>query len=228
MSLRSIRLLAIPALWFSVVFLGGAALEEWSAPPSPRLALHCGRTLVTDESPSVLRSQSVRVALALDEEWRNRVPDPDGLEARRTLTKAGSLFRGVGIYFLPVRVLEFDSPDHLSTVRDLLDEVESTVPATDFDIVILLTAQRRSTPQDGYAAVGGRHAVVTHHPEEPILDALVMAHEVAHLFGAHHGCDKPGRGGLMNRAGFEGWDLICQCTRRVLEENANRFHTSQQ
>ncbi len=191
------------------------------------VSLLCGHRVVAGPDPVVLQSQAIRVALATDEEWREVVPDPEGLQARRTLADAGGLFRGVGLYFVPVQVLELETSDHLSTVGELFDEIEVAGLNGQFDVVILLTAQSRSTSQDGKAVAGGRHAVVAHHPEAPQRDALVLAHEIGHLFGAHHGCDVPGQGGLMKSRGFDGGDLICPCTRRVLEMNAYRFHTGQ-
>lgn len=224
MSYRTVRLLAFPALWLVVAVLGAELLEDSIAPVGGPTSLRCGVSVMADQGSAVLQSRSVRVALASDEEWRSRVPDPDGSQARRVLAEAGSLFRGVGIYFLPVRVLELDTPDHLGTVIQLVDDLQRQVPIGDFDIVILLTAQDLSTSLDGYGVLGGRHAAISHHADAPQRDVLVVAHEIAHLFGAHHGCDVPGRGGLMASVGFEGGDLICPCTRSILETNAYRFH----
>lgn len=221
------RLLLLPLLWLAVTLPGVRLLEDTMLAVEEPLSLHCGHSVVAGPDPVVLQSQAIRVALATDEEWREVVPDPYGVQARRTLAEAGSLFRSVGLYFLPVRVLELETSDHLNTAGELLDEVEAVSLNGKFDIVILLTAQSRSTSQDGRAVQGGRHAVVAHHKEAPQRDALVLAHEIGHLFGAHHGCDVPGKGGLMQRGGFDGGDLICPCTRRVLEMNAYRFHTDQ-
>jgi len=146
-------------------------------------------------------------------------------DARRVLLDAASLFRGVSIHLLPVRIVDWVSPDEADSVRDVWEAARETVPLGDADIVVVLSAQERVTAQDGYARVGGRYVVVAHHPNRPERNSLVLAHEVSHLFGAHHGCDVPGREGLMTPKGFD-HDLICPCTRRVLELNANRFHGS--
>ena len=218
------KVFVLLVVWFAIVFSIDSALESsflFSATPNHLL---CGRPLTEVSGGGVSVARSVRVALVVDEEWRDDVPDSAGSEARRVLLDAGRLFRGIGIHFLPIRVLNWESPDDADSVRDLLRAGKQAMPPGDADIVVLLSAQRRATSADAIADVGGRHVVVAHHPANPEQDSLVLAHEISHLFGAHHGCDVPEREGLMAKEGFNDQNLICPCTRRILEMNAQRFH----
>ena len=52
----------------------------------------------------------------------------------------------------------------------------------------------------------------------------MLAHEIAHLFGATHGCDLSEHEGVLANKGFDESEFICPCTRKVLEANAARFH----
>ncbi len=226
MSFRfALSLIALPAMWFTVAYSVGELLERDAVPDSGAPQLECGRHL-TDAGGDVLPSaESVRVVLVTDEEWRATVPPSATFGARHVLLDAASLFRGLSIHLLPVRIVDWESPDDAATIRDVWVAARESIPLAEAgaDIAVVLTAQARTTSQDGYAQVGGRYVAVAHHRGHPERDAVVLAHEVSHLFGAHHGCDVPGREGLMAAKGFDG-DLICPCIRRILELNANRFH----
>ncbi len=216
-------LIVIPVVWIAASFsLSGALAPE---PPSEGVAgrLECGRRLSGLADVGMPLAESARVVLVTDEEWRQVAAGRHPFEARRVLLEAVGLFRGMSIHLLPVRVVDWVSPDEARTIDDVWAAARETVPLGDADIVVVLSAQEHTTARDGYAKVGGRYVVVAHHPDQPDHDALVLAHEISHLFGAHHGCDVPGREGLMAPNGFD-HDLICPCTRRVLELNANRFH----
>ena len=216
-------LIVIPAVWIAAAFSFSGALAP--GPPSDGVArrLECGSRLKDLPDGGTPLAESARIVLVTDEEWREVVSGRHPSEARRVLLEAASLFRGVSIHLLSVRVVDWVSPDDAQTIRDVWAAARETVPLGDADIVVVLSAQERTTTQDGYAKVGGRYVGVAAHLEEREQDALVLAHEISHLFGAHHGCDVPGREGLMAPKGFD-QDLICPCTRRVLELNANRFH----
>lgn len=217
-----VSLVTIPVVWTAAALSVNEVLAP--APPGDGAeALECGVNLADQLEDGLPLAESARVVLVSDEEWRSVVPGPHPAEARRGLLDAAGLFRGMSIHLLPVRIVDWASPNDAATARDVWEAARQTVPLGDADIVVVLSAQERTTAQDGYAMVGGRYVVATHHPDNPEQDAIVLAHEISHLFGAHHGCDVPGREGLMAPKGFD-HDLICPCTRRVLELNANRFH----
>ncbi len=222
MSPSVVGLLALPLAWFAVFAVGGR-LEPAGA-GSDVLALECGRRLAADPAGGAPVLASARVALAWDEEWRDLRPGAAEADARRLLLEASSRFRGVGIHLLAVRTSDWASPDDAGSVRELLTAAAKTIPTGDADIVVVVSGQRPATSEDGFAEIGGTHVIVTHHPDRPENDAHVLAHEISHLFGAHHGCDAPGLEGLMADRGFADADLICPCTRRVLELNSRRFH----
>lgn len=220
-----VSLIALPVFWFFAVFGVDAALEGGTRPDHPANRLECGIHLTDLPDDALPLVESVRVVLITDEEWRDTIRGAQPSGARHVLLDAASLFRGVSIHFLPVRIVDWDSPDGIDTIRDVWAVARESIPIGDADVAMVLTAQARSTSQDGYAERSGRYVAVAHHPEHHGRDALVLAHEVSHLFGADHGCDVPGRAGLMTSRGFDR-DLICPCTRRILELNANRFHAA--
>jgi hypothetical protein len=67
---------------------------------------------------------------------------------------------------------------------------------------------------------------VRHHTDNHEQDEFVLAHEIGHVFGAHHGCNVPGLAGLMAESGVEQPVRLCPCTRRAIESNVQRFHDS--
>jgi hypothetical protein len=214
----------LPVVWVGVYFAIGSLLSE--AGPALLDAdaeVGCGRLLVELDDGPVFHAASTRVALALDEEWRERFGEDATQEARLLLVEASGLFRSVDIHLLPIRVEDWESSDRYTTAAGLLREVKESIELGDADIVVALTAQDLHG-QDGRATVGGRYAVIEQHVGHPERDAFVLAHEVAHLFGATHGCDLEGREGLLASKGFEEPGLICPCTRSLLEANAARFH----
>jgi hypothetical protein len=217
-----LSLVALPTVWFAAVLSLDGVFEAQADGDRGSDRFECGRHL-TDPADGVPLAESVRVVLVVDEEWRAALPDRQSSPARHLLLDAASLFRGVSIHLLPVRIVDWESPDDVTTIRDVWAAARDSIPLDDADVAIVLTAQERTSVQDGYAEVGGFYVAVAHHPEHPERDTLVLAHEISHLFGAHHGCDVPGREGLMAQRGFDR-DLICPCTRRILELNANRFH----
>lgn len=201
--------------WGSLVPLPEAAGEEGPA---------CGAPLsVSQVDGEAFSADSTRVVLALDDEWGARFGDQAEQVARSLLIEVGGLFKGLHIHLLPVRVETWTSPDGATSARELGHIARAAVSSDGADIVIALTGTPL-TPEDGWAEVGGRYALVAHHPGAPARDAIVLAHEIAHLFGADHGCDVPGYEGLMAERGFEEARLICPCTRQILESNAARFH----
>lgn len=218
----AIAVTAVPVLWIATV-LAGYAVQGTAVSPRAH-QLECGRQLTQPADESVPLTESVRVVLVTDEEWRATVGQL-GMAARHVVFDAASLFRGMSIHLLAVRSVDWVSPADATTIRDIWLAAREAVALTegDEDVVVVLSAQRRSTIQDGYANVGGRYVAVAHHPDHPERDAFVLAHEISHLFGANHGCDVAGRVGLMAAQGFD-HDLVCPCTRRILELNANRFH----
>ncbi len=219
-------LLLLPVTWLAVALISARALEwtPMSVEGEAQEILSCGRRLsVGADDGRMFRAESTRVVLAIDEEWRARFHEESYTVARALLAEAASLFRGLHIHLLPVRAEEWSSPDGVDSAKALLQTAVAAVRLGDEDIVVALTGQRLA-PADGWAESGGRYAIVGHHPAKSERDAMVLAHEIAHLFGAHHGCDLPGHSGLMAEKGFNEPDLVCPCTRQVLEMNAARFH----
>ncbi len=216
----------IPAAWFGGAALGAGALQlaagaEDAVVPGP---LACGRQLpgALDEE-QVVRTRSTRVVLALDEDWQADFQTEATVAARTLLWEASSLYRGFNIHLLPLRIERWISPDEMDSAEELLHLARNSIPLGDADIVVVLTGQQLERG-DGYAEIGGRYALVSRHPGHPERDAMVLAHEIAHLFGADHGCNLPGRSGVMAEQGFEDPNFVCPCTRQILETNAARFH----
>ncbi len=231
MSVTSVRWLLLAAVLISAAWFGGAALgvgvlevvtgAEDAEVPGP---LACGRQLPGGvDGGRVFRTTSTRVVLALDEDWQANFQAEATVAARTLLWEASSLYRGFNIHLLPLRIERWISPDEMGSAEDLLHLARKTVPRGDADIVVVLTGQQLERG-DGYAEIGGRYALVSRHPGHPERDAMVLAHEIGHLFGADHGCNLPGRSGVMAEQGFEEPDLVCPCTRQTLEMNAARFH----
>jgi len=216
-------LVLLPVVWFGT-YVASAQLLPANAPTSEASgAAECGRLLVQPDDGIVFHAASTRVVLALDEEWRERFGEDSTQVARALLVEAGGLFRRVDIHLLPIRVADWESPGQYTTAEQLLQVVRESVDRGDADIVVALTAQSLYGA-DGRAEVGGRYALIEQHPGHPERDAFVLAHEIAHLFGATHGCDLPGHDGVLATAGFAEPGLICPCTRQLLESNAARFH----
>ncbi len=223
--------LVLAVVLVSVAWLGGAALgagvlelavgAEDAEVPGP---LACGRELPgSADEGQVSRTRSTRVVLALDEDWQADFQAEATVAARTLLWEASSLYRGFNIHLLPLRIERWVSPDEIGSAEDLLHLARESIPRGDADIVVVLTGQQLEHG-DGYAEIGGRYALVSRHPGHPERDAMVLAHEIAHLFGADHGCDLPGYSGVMAEQGFKEPDLVCPCTRQTLEINAARFH----
>ncbi len=218
-------LFLLPATWGAglVVGMGVVELSPMSVEAEAQSLPLCGTQLVIDASiDRVVRAQSTRVVLAIDEEWQARFWEDSRSAATSLLWQASTLFRALNIHLLPVRMETWQSPDVADSAA-LLSAARSAIPLGGADIVVVLTGQELA-PADGRAEFGGRYALVGHHPERPERDAAVLAHEVAHLFGGSHGCDLPGHSGFMAKKGFKEPDLVCPCTRQVLEMNAARFH----
>lgn len=222
MSVTVVLVLLLPAVWVSsYIAIGRLLTPDTAAAMDPEA--ECGRLLVELDDGIVFHAASTRVVLALDEEWRVRFAEDATPVARSLLVEAGALFRSVDIHLLPVRVESWESPDNLRSAIELLQVARESVDYAAADIVIALTAQEL-VGADGRAEVGGRYALVEHHEEHPERDSFVLAHEVAHLFGATHGCDLPGHDGVLAERGFNEPQLICPCTEQLLEANAARFH----
>ncbi len=169
------------------------------------------------------RRESVRVMIAIDEEWRSTLGAEAVEWSRVLLSLVSGELRGVGIHLLAVEVADWSSTDGDLAVGDLFDQLVRSVPGDGVDIVLGLTAQPLSDTADGHALIGGNHVIVAHHPGHPERDVMVATHEIAHLFGAEHGCDAEFRVGLMARWGFDEPEILCPATRDVLTLNAGRF-----
>jgi len=215
--------LAFVAIWLVAAMTTGGILELLEANAASSLApLECGRQL-SSVSGERLTLRSVRVVLALDEEWLERFGDDSETVARSLVSDVSGLYRDIGLHFLPVRFADWLSPNELVSAEDLLAALSESMQVDNSDVIFGLTGQHLSGI-DGFARVGGQIAVVGHHPGKPERDVFVLAHEAGHLFGAHHGCDIPGLAGVMADSGFEDPLVVCPCTRAILEANVARFH----
>ena len=216
-------ILAFVAVWLVAAMATAGVLRLLGSDVASSLApLECGRQL-SSVSGERLTLRSVRVVVALDEEWRVRFGDDSEAVARSLVSDVSGLYRDIGLHFLPVRFADWSSPDDLDSAEDLLAALSETMRVDNSDVIFGLSGQHLSGI-DGFALVGGQIAVVGHHPGRPERDVFVLAHEVGHLFGAHHGCDIPGLAGVMADSGFEDPLVVCPCTRAILEANVARFH----
>lgn len=216
-------ILAFVAVWLVAAITTAGILRLVDSDVASSLApLECGRQL-SSVSGERLTLRSVRVVLALDEEWWEWFGDDSEAVARSLVSDVSGLYRDIGLHFLPVRVVDWPSPDELDSAEDLLVDLSETMQFDNSDVIFGLSGQHLSRI-DGFARVGGQVAVVGHHPGQPERDVFVLAHEVGHLFGAHHGCDLPGLAGVMADTGFEDPLVVCPCTRAILEANVARFH----
>ncbi len=219
-------LVLVAGAWIGGATLGAGALQlaagaEDTTVPGP---LACGRQLPGgDVEGRMIRTTSTRVVLALDEDWQAEFQAEATVAARTLLWEASRLYRGFNIHLLPLRIERWISPDEMDSAEELLHLARNRIPRGDADIVVVLTGQQLEHG-DGYAEVGGRYALVSRHPGHPERDAMVLAHEIAHLFGAYHGCNLANRSGVMAEQGFDEPGFVCPCTRQILETNAARFH----
>lgn len=221
-----VSLLVLPAVGLAVAAVAARAASEWMPSEVGATSLICGQSLGVPDHEAASVVDSTRIVVAMDEEWLAEFGDGSEAAARRMITSAASLFRGVHIHLLTLRTVVWRSPDDLDSVMALLDAAEASISLDGVDIAVVLTAQALGTSQDGYARTGDRYAIVSRHPNHPERDAMVLAHELSHLFGAHHGCDLTEHDGYMAGQGFNEPELLCPCIRRVLEMNADRFHRS--
>ncbi|MEE9179228.1 MAG: M12 family metallo-peptidase [Acidimicrobiia bacterium] len=213
-------------VWFGVALGVDTFLQLRTAEDDDVLTLECGRRLIGSTPNRAAIAVPFNAVLVLDEEWRNHFGDRAELEARLIVTRAAGHYRSLGIHVLPVRVESWESPNEVTSLHGLLDEVESEGMLGDGDVVIVLTGQGMAGSADGSAVVGGRYAIVRHHTDNHEQDEFVLAHEIGHVFGAHHGCNVPGLAGLMAESGVEQPVRLCPCTRRAIESNVQRFHDS--
>ncbi len=222
----NVKLIGLSVLTLGVVWLGVAAgatqaidaLGLWQ--PDETISLECGRRLAptTDSLPVVT---PIRARIALDDAWADLGQDQQA--ARLLVVEAAGLLRGTGLSIVPVEIVRWNPPNGSRLPREILEAAKDTVPLVDVDIVIVLTAGS-VTRLDGAADVGGRYVVVKHHRDAWAKDVAVLAHEIGHLLGAHHGCDAGTEGGIMGTNGFSNAELLCPCTRRVIAGNIARFH----
>lgn len=217
----ALAILALGATWLVTavgISRGIDALGLWQTESVP--VLECGYQLAP--SPETVPVQSsLRAAVVTDDAWQRF--DTDGTSVRSLVVEAAGLLRGTGLSITPVSVKTWNSPPEAESPREILDAAKVLLPIGEADIVIVLTG-RSKTGVDGAADIDGRHAVLRRHPGERAKDVAVLAHEIGHLLGAHHGCDAADAGGIMNAKGFSNAELLCPCIRRVIERNVSLLH----
>ena len=219
-------IIGLLAVWFAVALGVDTFLQLATAEDDDVLTAECGHRLVVTTPNRTALYVPFTAVLVLDEEWRSHFGDRAEREARLIVTRAVGHYRSLGIHVLSVRVESWESPNDAASLHDLLDEVESEDFLQDADVVVVLTGEDVPGTTDGSAPVGGRYAIVRHHVRHDGKDEFVLAHEIGHVFGAHHSCDVPGLAGLMAESGFELPVRLCPCTRRAIESNTQRFHDS--
>ncbi len=220
-----VALFLLVALWASTAFGAEAALNRWWSPADGALlSLSCGQDVRESASVGLRTAVPVKVAIVLDEEWRSHFGDAAQEQARVIMIRAAGFYRNLGVHATLLRVEPWMSPNTVLTAGDFLVRAEDELDLQDADVAVIFTNQELDGSEDGRAQVGGRYAFVRHHSGHGGRDEFVLAHELGHIFGAHHGCDVPGFAGIMAESGFEQPPLVCPCTRRVLEINVDRFH----
>ncbi len=220
----SIAALGFASLWFVVAFGAQAAGSALLNGDDNVLVLECGRRLPVTAPAPATPLVPVEVLLVIDDEWQAHFGSDAEREARLVATRAASHYRNLGIHVLPTRVVTWESPDSAATLPELLDHADAAELLEGEDVVLVFTAQHVDGSEDGDASVGGRSAIVQHHIGHGSQDEFVLAHEIGHVFGAHHGCDISGIAGLMADRGIEQPVRLCPCTRRAIETNVERFH----
>ncbi len=209
-------------VWVAAAFgIAGSidAFGLWQSEPVH--ILECGSVLA-DPTSAIGLQTSLKAAVVVDDGWQGL--GIDGSEARSIVVEAAGLLRGTGVSITSVSVGRWNPPPEAKSPDDVLTAAKEYLPLGDADIIIVLTS-RSETRGDGAADVGGRYAVVQHHRGEREKDVAVLAHELGHLLGAYHGCDSPTGGGVMAATGFSNADLLCPCTRRVIEQNVSMLHS---
>ncbi len=217
----ALSVLALGAIWLLAavgISRGIDAVGLWQTDAVH--VLECGRQL--NPTPEAVPVQSsLRAAVVTDDAWQGL--GTEGTRVRSLVVEAAGLLRGTGVSITPVSVKNWNPPPEAESPQEILDSAKASLPVGDADIVIVLTA-RSTTRNDGAADIGGRYAVVRHHPGERAENIVVLAHELGHLLGAHHGCDAFEAGGIMEATGFSNAELLCPCTRRVIERNVSLLH----
>jgi hypothetical protein len=221
-----IAALGFAALWLAVALGAQAAASALLDGDDNVLALECGRRLPVTAPAPAAPLVPVEVLLVIDEEWQAHFGSDAEREARLVATRAAGHYRNLGIHVLPTRVVTWESPDSAATLSELLDRADAADLLEGEDVALIFTAQHDDSREDGDATVGGQSAIVRHHTDHGAQDEFVLAHEIGHVFGAHHGCDVPGLAGLMADRGIEQPARLCPCTRRAIEANVGRFHDS--
>jgi len=220
----SIAALGFAALWLAVALGAQAAASTLLDGDDSVLALECGRRLPVTAPAPATPLVPVEVLLVIDDEWLAHFGSDAEREARLVATRAAGHYRNLGIHVLPTRVVTWESPDSAATLSELLDHADAADLLEGEDVALIFTAQHDDSREDGDASVGGQSAIVRHHTDHGARDEFVLAHEIGHVFGAHHGCDVPGLAGLMADRGIEQPVRLCPCTRRAIENNVERFH----
>lgn len=228
MSDRSIdvRLIGLSVLLLGVIWLTVAAgtargMDDLGlGQQDETLSVECGRRFgtATNAVPVV---PPIRARVAIDDAWAGLGQDEQ--EVRLLVVEAAGLLRGTGLSVMPVEIVRWNPPSSARLPREVLEAAKDAMPLDGVDIVIVLTAGS-TTRKDGAADVGGRHVVVQHHSDARAKDVAVLAHEIGHLLGAHHGCDAGTDGGIMGTNGFSNAELLCSCTRAVITSNLAQFH----
>ncbi len=222
--------LAVLTLGFTVIVMNEVQSFSPEDPLQPFLydrypasPADCGILLAGEPITSKAgASHEVRVAVAVDEAWQAKFGDDAERQARSVIEDIAPLFRPFQIQLTPVKFVYWRSDQVPASIDPLLAEVKRSVALEGVDVVLAITGLHLHGA-DGKAGIGGRYALIEHHPGYPERDRFVAAHELAHLFGALHTVEESEGSDLMAGEGFNHDLEWSGCHERLLRLNASRF-----
>jgi len=139
-----------------------------------------------------VRPRTITVCVFTDGAFRRRADWQEVLKSR--LEAVSAIYQQVGITWLPVDLTRTDPTSVMTDPDERRAELahESGCPA---DLMLGITGQRR-TDRTGSVTAFSHGALVVDDPTQPEPhNTLILAHELAHLFGATH---DPGSDTLMS------------------------------